>query len=65
MTLSAQERVHLVRLATDRPEQYLCDTDSAIAKRVLNKLVNKGMATWEAPKWRPTEQGLLLANQIF
>ncbi len=65
MTLSAQERVHLVRLATDRPEQYLCDTDSAISKRVLNSLVRKGMATFDQSRWSLTQDGSTVASRLF
>lgn len=65
MNLSAQERVHLVRLATDRPERYLDERDPAIAKRVLNSLVRKGMAHLKESRWEPSEEGLSVASQLY
>lgn len=65
MNLSAQERVHLVRLATDRPGRYLDESDPAIAKRVLNSLVRKGMAQLKNSRWEPSDDGMLVANQLY
>jgi len=65
MTLSAQERVHMVRLATDRPERYLEDRDPAVSKRVLNSLVRKGMAVFDQSRWSLTQEGSIVASRLF
>ncbi len=44
VSLSSQEQTHLVRLATDRPEQILLKGDPGVSVKVMNSLARKGMA---------------------